>query len=98
MSVTACWTPSDCQYIAQIKEYLDVDFDMMTYKPSVFFNDFWMLRDTLVPVNETLSEVQVALDLHQMALWKFTIYAQMEKSFQMQVHCPPSHALEQPVG
>ncbi|EIE18938.1 cleft lip and palate transmembrane 1 [Coccomyxa subellipsoidea C-169] len=67
-----------------IKEYLDVDFDMMTYKPSVFFNDFWMLRDTLVPVNETLSEVQVALDLHQMALWKFTIYAQMEKSFQMQ--------------
>ncbi|KAK9917974.1 hypothetical protein WJX75_000180 [Coccomyxa subellipsoidea] len=67
-----------------IKPYLDVDFDTMTYKPSIFFNEFWMLRDTLIPVNETLSEVQVALDLHQMAMWKFTIYSQMEKSFQMQ--------------
>ncbi|CAL8463959.1 g3494 [Coccomyxa elongata] len=67
-----------------IKPFLDVDFDAMTYTPSIFFNEFWMLRDTLIPVNETLSEVQVALDLHQMAMWKFTIYSQMEKSFQMQ--------------
>lgn len=60
----------------------------MTYTPPIFFNEFWMLRDTLIPVNETLSEVQIALDLHQMALWKFTIYSQMEKSFQMQVAFP----------
>lgn len=78
----------DC--LLQIKPFLDVDFDAMTYTPSIFFNEFWMLRDTLIPVNETLSEVQVALDLHQMAMWKFTIYSQMEKSFQMQVRPWPS--------
>ncbi len=55
-----------------------------------FSDEQSMLRDTLAPVNETLSEVQVELDLHQMAMWKFTIYSQMEKSFQMQVRAPDS--------
>jgi hypothetical protein len=57
----------------------------MTYTPPIFFNDFWLLREHYTPVNETLEEVQLALDLAQMPMWKFTIYTQVEKSFDMQV-------------
>ncbi len=57
----------------------------MTYYPTIFFNEFWILRESLIPINETLKEVTIALDLTQMGLWKFTIFSQVEKSFEMQV-------------
>ena len=69
----------------QIKAYLDPNFESMTYYPTVFFNEFWLLRDNLIPVNETVKEVNIELDLSQMPMWKFTIFSQVEKSFEMQV-------------
>ena len=69
----------------QIKAHLDPNFESMTYYPTIYFNEFWMLRQNLIPVNETLREVNIALDLSQMPMWKFTIFSQVEKSFEMQV-------------
>lgn len=69
----------------QIKTYLDPNFEAMTYYPTIFFNEFWLLRENLIPINETVTEVNLALDLSQMAMWKFTIFSQVEKSFEMQV-------------
>lgn len=73
-----------------MKLVLDPDFESMTYTPPIFFNDFWLLREHYIPINESLEEVQLALDFSQMPMWKFTIYTQVEKSFDMQVrsqHC-----------
>ena len=64
----------------------------MTYYPTIFFNEFWTLRENLIPINETLKEATIALDLTQMGLWKFTIFSQVEKSFEMQVWQAPGSA------
>ena len=69
----------------QVKNHLDPNFESMTYYPTIYFNEFWMLRDHLIPVNDTVKEIQISLDLSQMPMWKFTIFSQVEKSFEMQV-------------
>ncbi len=73
----------------QIKAHLDPNFESMTYYPTIYFNEFWILRENLVPLNETVTEVNIALDLTQMPMWKFTIFSQVEKSFEMQVRVHP---------
>ena len=65
--------------------HLDIDWDSMSYRPIIFFNEFWHLHENLVPVNASLPELVIPLDLAQMGLWKFTIFQQVEKSFEMQV-------------
>lgn len=87
---SCCAFPIPCHltaafFLVQIQPHLDVHFDTMSYKPTIFFNEFWQMRDNLIPVNSTLQEQVIALDLSQMGLWKFTIYLQVEKSFEMQV-------------
>ena len=73
---------------------MDLDPGSMTYAPTLWFNSFWLLRDKLVLVNETLTELDIQLDVHTLALWKLTIYSQMEKSFSMQVRpCPTTWRL-----
>ncbi|KAK9822470.1 hypothetical protein WJX81_006087 [Elliptochloris bilobata] len=67
-----------------VKPYLDVDTEDMTYWPTVWFNEFWLLRDKLVPLNGSVAEVPLQLSVYPLALWKFTIYLQMEQSFSMQ--------------
>ena len=69
----------------QVKNHLDPNFESMTYYPTIYFNEFWLLRDNLIPVNDTVEEVHISLDLSQMPMWKFTIFSQVEKSFEMQV-------------
>ena len=69
----------------QVKNHLDPNLESMTYYPTIYFNEFWLLRDHLIPVNDTVDEVQISLDLSQMPMWKFTIFSQVEKSFEMQV-------------
>jgi hypothetical protein len=87
--------------LLQVGPHLDIDWDSMSYRPVIFFNEFWQLREILVPVNETLKEQTVALDLAQMGLWKFTIFQQVEKSFEMQVGACPCpcvlHLPEEPL-
>ena len=62
-----------------------LDDDSMTYQPTVFFNDFWLMRKHLVPVNETVAELPLHLSLSGMGNWKFMLYVQMDQSFNMQV-------------
>jgi len=80
---------------AQVKPHLDVDYGDMTYRPVVWFNEFWLLRDKLVPLNGSVAEVPLQLSVYPLALWKFTIYQQMEQSFNMQAR--PSLARRGPV-
>ena len=57
----------------------------MEYTPTLFFNEFWLLRDHLIPLNETVGEVTLHFSLSGMSQWKWTIFTQMEQSFNMQV-------------
>ncbi|KAG2454215.1 hypothetical protein HYH02_001249 [Chlamydomonas schloesseri] len=55
------------------------------YSPLVFFNDFWLLKDKLVPVNETLDAVEVHMELSYVSLMWWQLLGQMDQSFNMQV-------------
>lgn len=50
------------------------------------FEDFWLLRDKLVPMNDTVEEVTLQLAVKPLALWWWQIQQQMEQSFQMQMN------------
>jgi Cleft lip and palate transmembrane protein 1 (CLPTM1) len=68
---------------------MDMDPMDLEYNPTVWFNDFWLLRDKLVALNDTVEEVPIHMSLGMMGLWKWNLYLQMEKSFALQVHPPP---------
>lgn len=73
----------------QIAEHMSFDVTSMEYYPTIFFNEFWLLRDYLIPVNETVTEIPLHFTLSSMTLWKFTLFSQMDQAFSQQVpQCP----------
>lgn len=62
---------------APLAPHLLINHATHTYDPVVFFNDFWMLRERLVPMNESVQEVPMQLYLHTMAQWKWQLYMQV---------------------
>ena len=63
---------------------IDIDPATHHYRPHTWFNEFWMLRDYLVPVNETVKELPLHLAIEAVGPWKFAFFVQMEQSFSMQ--------------
>ena len=61
-----------------------MDEEQHNYYPVVFFNQFWLLREHLIPLNSTVDSLRLSLTLHGMASFKFMMYNQMEESFKMQ--------------
>jgi hypothetical protein len=60
-------------------------FDETTgdYYPTVFFNEFWLLRDKLVVVNETVKEIPIHMELGPISLTRWQLYMQIDQSFQL---------------
>ena len=54
------------------------------YYPTVWMNEFWLLRDHLVPVNESLPAVNLTLVVAPLSLWKWQVMEQMDRSFAQQ--------------
>lgn len=77
-------TKDDCAYI-QVAEHMTFDPVAMEYYPTLFFNEFWLLRDYLIPMNETVTEVPLFFTLSSMSLWKFSLMSQMDQAFSKQV-------------
>lgn len=69
----------------QVAEHMSFDIKNMEYYPTIFFNEFWLLRDYLIPINETVTEVPLTFTLSSMTLWKFTLFSQMDQAFSQQV-------------
>ncbi|KAL6786103.1 hypothetical protein ACKKBG_A01415 [Auxenochlorella protothecoides x Auxenochlorella symbiontica] len=68
----------------QYKGFVDMDEVTLTYAPFVWYNNFWLLRDYLIPLNETVSEVTLHISVETIHALKFAFFTQMEQSFQMQ--------------
>lgn len=71
--------------IVQIRKAITVDFEKMSYFPPIFFNDFWLLKDYLVPLNSTVKELPLHLTVSGLSGLKYMLYNQAEQSFNMQV-------------
>ena len=68
----------------QLAPHLVVDDEAHNYYPVVFINEFWLLRDHLIPLNASVSTLTLSLSLSGLSGWKFMMYNQMEESFKMQ--------------
>lgn len=54
------------------------------YYPVLFFNDFWLLTEDLLVLNETVTELELDIAFAPLSFLKFSLYAQMEESFSLQ--------------
>lgn len=60
------------------------DPESQGYYPVVFPNDFWLLRDKLIMVNETVSNLTLSLVVETLPAWRWQIYMSSEQSFKLQ--------------
>ncbi|GAX82575.1 hypothetical protein CEUSTIGMA_g10001.t1 [Chlamydomonas eustigma] len=67
----------------QIAPYLQYAEDG-SYYPVIHFNEFWLLRDKMVPMNETVTNVTLHFEIGHTSMWWWQLMIQMEQSFSMQ--------------
>lgn len=53
------------------------------YFPTIFFNEFWLLRDKLIPINETVTELPLNLEVGPISMTKWQLFLQIDQSFQI---------------
>ncbi|XP_058097550.1 uncharacterized protein LOC131242735 [Magnolia sinica] len=66
-----------------IAGYLNVEHSTGNYYPTVFFNEFWLLRDKLIPLNDTVTELLLNLELGPISMTKWQLFLQIDQSFQI---------------
>ncbi|KAG9297904.1 hypothetical protein G9A89_002612 [Geosiphon pyriformis] len=54
------------------------------YLPIVYVNDFWILKEHMTPINETVTTLPLNLKYYPISFMKFQLYAQMQESFRTQ--------------
>ncbi|KAH9443299.1 hypothetical protein Pst134EB_027645 [Puccinia striiformis f. sp. tritici] len=52
--------------------------------PVVFPNDFWIMKESLVPVNDTITSLHLRVEVNPMSHWKFQLLASMTVAFDQQ--------------
>lgn len=53
------------------------------YYPTIVFNEFWLLRDKLIPLNETVTELTLHLEVGPISMTKWQLFLQIDQSFQI---------------
>ncbi|XP_022967750.1 cleft lip and palate transmembrane protein 1 homolog [Cucurbita maxima] len=66
-----------------IAPYLNVEPTTGNYYPTIFFNEFWLLRDKLVRINETVKELVLNLEVAPISMTKWQLFLQIDQSFQI---------------
>ncbi|CAG8456951.1 4361_t:CDS:10 [Ambispora gerdemannii] len=54
------------------------------YLPIVYINDFWILKEHMTSINETVRTLPLTVKFYPLSFLKFQMYAQMQESFQVQ--------------
>lgn len=66
-----------------IAPYLNIEPSTGNYYPTVFFNEFWLLRDKLIQINETVTELPLHLEVGPISMTKWQLFLQIDQSFQI---------------
>ncbi|KAK4773493.1 hypothetical protein SAY87_028512 [Trapa incisa] len=66
-----------------IVPYLNVEPRSGNYYPTIFFNEFWLLKDKLIAINETVGELSLNLEVGLISMTKWQLFLQIDQSFQM---------------
>ena len=62
---------------------LNVEPTSGNYFPTIFFNEFWLLRDKLIALNETVTELTLNLEVGPISMTKWQLFMQIDQSFQV---------------
>ncbi|KAI8589833.1 cleft lip and palate transmembrane protein 1-domain-containing protein [Geranomyces variabilis] len=54
------------------------------YYPVFLVNDFWMLQENLMPINETVKTLNISLSYTPLPRWKYQMYQTFEENFRVQ--------------
>jgi hypothetical protein len=54
------------------------------FSPHVYWNEFWILRDYLIPLNETVVDQTIYFTVEPLSSWKAQLMSSMENSFKLQ--------------
>ncbi|QRV76370.1 Cleft lip and palate transmembrane protein 1 [Ceratobasidium sp. AG-Ba] len=65
--------------------------DKIYYRPIIFPNDFWLLKGSMNPINQTTPTLPLHVSFYPLSYFKFQLYATMTDSFDKQ---PASSAAE----
>lgn len=63
--------------------YLNVESKTGNYYPTIYLNEFWLLRDKLIPINETVTELPLHLEVGPISMTKWQLFLQIDQSFQI---------------
>jgi hypothetical protein len=55
--------------------------DKLTYYPPIFPNDFWLLKENMMPINTTTPKLPLHVSYHAISSMKFQIMASLSASF-----------------
>ncbi|XP_070030881.1 uncharacterized protein [Nicotiana tomentosiformis] len=66
-----------------VAPYMNIESTTGNYYPTIFFNEFWLLRDKLIPLNESVTEVPLHLEVSPMSMTKWQLFLQIDQSFQV---------------
>ncbi|KAE8669529.1 Transmembrane CLPTM1 family protein isoform 2 [Hibiscus syriacus] len=66
-----------------VSPYLNIDPSNGNYYPTIFFNEFWLLRDKLIAINETVTELLLNLEVGPISMMKWQLFLQIDQSFQI---------------
>lgn len=62
---------------------MNIDPITGNYYPTIFFNEFWLLRDKLIALNETVTELTLNLEVGPISMTKWQLFMQIDQSFQI---------------
>ncbi|KAG8383339.1 hypothetical protein BUALT_Bualt04G0002200 [Buddleja alternifolia] len=66
-----------------IAPYMNIEPSTGNYYPTIYFNEFWLLRDKLIPVNGTVNELPLNLEVGPISMTKWQLFLQIDQSFQI---------------
>lgn len=66
-----------------VADFLQIDSKTGNYFPIVSFNEFWLMREKLIRINETVEELPLNLELGPISLMKWQLFLQIDQSFQI---------------
>ena len=54
------------------------------FYPILYSNEFWILKSSLIEVNDTISSTNIEITIDDVSFWKWQLMSQMEESFHKQ--------------
>ncbi|PQM34949.1 cleft lip and palate transmembrane protein 1 homolog [Prunus yedoensis var. nudiflora] len=66
-----------------VAPYLNLEPSTGNYFPTIFFNEFWLLRDKMIAINETVKELALNLVVGPISMTKWQLFLQIDQSFQI---------------